>query len=776
MAIFNDKPIGVKLPNGDVLYNLEMQVLKNKNDIEDLQNVEKTINAFGITVVANVENASDIPAVITYKLDNPGWKYGDAYTVGLQEPYQFWILTRADKNSTNPEHQVDYWFNLGTLTGPQGPQGPRGLQGPQGPQGEIGPQGSTGPIGPQGPRGLQGPQGVAGPQGIQGDPGFAVTLKAYITDVNQLPTPTPEIRHDGYLLKSADGTTSTLYAIIGGDTPSSLTWSAIGIISGLGNYLTLSTYNNDKLTWAKTINSDASSIVLLDASGNTMSKLNLMTVNGQAILSTDQFGNLKVAQYLDLSTFSYSTLSITNMGNLKTELDRYLSLGLMETTVETVGLADFKPVTLKLNDMQLHLVNVNKRTVSNTYYYDLKFTALLDTQEYNIVITLKTTYNQSQITPSQYSIDAIQKESHTLSSLKVVTIDSPSTATYGTLTAEKLGELNEDKHNILQFNNELYYRNDDEHTPGLLVYTHTGYTEVDGGATIKYITITINTKGWVLTTQNIIGGFETIVKTITEELTFNTPLTSDEFNKLKKNKAILKCTVKVFDFLPVEINLFDPVFIEASVAGQADTIRYIIIDPSILASGSDNQGFSVVEIKSTELGKISLLGSVTDTSPVYQNTTAGAYPYSNLGQIVNIADADKLIMPKSTYIGKFIFPAQNFVINSDLTTVVGSIFAMQKELTDPHDCTIFEALLTIEDEQDATITYSYTTTFRIGFTPSKIVFTAFDEANIKVKYFVVNISTPSSEPQIDSIKIYQDGTDITSSLLSKVKSIEVFML
>lgn len=476
MAIFNDKPIGVKLPNGDVLYNLEMQVLKNKNDIEDLQNVEKTINAFGITVVANVENASDIPAVITYKLDNPGWEYGDAYTVGLQEPYQFWILTRADKNSSNPLHQGDYWFNLGTLTGPRGPQGP---------------------------------QGVAGPQGIQGDPGFAVTLKAYITDVNQLPTPTPEIRHDGYLLKSADGTTSTLYAIIGGDTPSSLTWSAIGIISGLGNYLTLSTYNNDKLTWAKTINSDLSSIVLLDASGNVMSKLNLMTVNGKAILSTDQFGNLKVAQYLDLSTLSYSTLSITNMGNLKTELDRYLSLELMKTTVETVGLADFKPVTLKLSDMQLSLTSVNKRTVSNTYYYDLKFTALLDTQEYNIVITLKTTYNQSQITPSQYSIDSIVKTRNKLTIITTVEIDSPAAATSGTLTEEQMELLKLSDNNIIKFNNEIYYKNDDNHTEGILVYTHTGYTEVDGGATLKYISITTATNGWVLTTQNIGGGDST---------------------------------------------------------------------------------------------------------------------------------------------------------------------------------------------------------------------------------------------------------------------------
>lgn len=506
MAIFNDKPIGVKLPNGDVIYNLEMQVLKNKNDIEDLQNVEKTIQAFGIKVVANVENASDIPAVITYKFNNPGWNYGDAYTVGLQEPYQFWILTRADKTSSNPLHQVDYWFNLGTLTGPQGPQGPQGVAGPQGPKGDIGPQGSTGPIGPQGPRGIAGPRGAAGPQGLQGDPGFAVTLKAYITDVNQLPTPTPEIRHDGYLLKSADGTTSTLYAIIGGDTPSSLTWSAIGIISGLGNYLTLSTYNNDKLTWAKTINSDVSSIVLLDASGNIMSQLNLVTINGQAILSTDQYGNLKVAQYIDLPTISYSTLSITNMGSLKTELDRYLSLEIMKTTVDTISLADFKPVTLKLNGMQLRLANASKRTVSNNYYYDLKFIALQETTEYNITITLKTVYNQSQITPSQYSIDSITKSENELTVIKTVQINSPAGTTSGTLTEEQMNLLKLSDNNIIKFNNEIYYKNDDEHTEGVLVYTHTGFTEVDGGATLKYISINIATNGWTLTVQNISSG------------------------------------------------------------------------------------------------------------------------------------------------------------------------------------------------------------------------------------------------------------------------------
>ena len=60
--------------------------------------------------------------------------------------------------------------------------------------------------------------------------------------------------------------------------------------------------------------------------------------------------------------------------------------------------------------------------------------------------------------------------------------------------------------NIIKFNNEIYYKNDDEHTEGVLVYTHTGFTETDGGPTLKYISITIATNGWVLTVQNISSG------------------------------------------------------------------------------------------------------------------------------------------------------------------------------------------------------------------------------------------------------------------------------
>lgn len=74
----------------------------------------------------------------------------------------------------------------------------------------------------------------------------------------------------------------------------------------------------------------------------------------------------------------------------------------------------------------------------------------------------------------------------------VVVIEAPADATNGNLTASQLATLRENKANLLEFNNEIYYLNDDEHNPGLLVYTHSGYNEGVSGMR-KYISITIAT-------------------------------------------------------------------------------------------------------------------------------------------------------------------------------------------------------------------------------------------------------------------------------------------
>ena len=193
--------------DGKEFRNLEEQVLKNKSDIEFIVNEQGTLNQFGIKVVGQIVSINDLP--------ENGNEYGDAYAVGTESPYELYVWTRA--NTTHPN---DYWFNIGEfpLAGPQGPQGPQGetgATGAQGPQGVQGPQGIQGIAGPQGPKGVQGETGPQGPQGPKGDAGNGFKIVATLSNVNQLPTPTEEIRNEAYLVEISG--VNHLYVITGTD-------------------------------------------------------------------------------------------------------------------------------------------------------------------------------------------------------------------------------------------------------------------------------------------------------------------------------------------------------------------------------------------------------------------------------------------------------------------------------------------------------------------------------------------------------------------------------
>lgn len=88
--------------------------------------------------------------------------------------------------------------------------------------------------------------------------------------------------------------------------------------------------------------------------------------------------------------------------------------------------------------------------------------------------------------------------------LEVIQItDVASTATNGTLNSDQMAIANKATPSCIKFNNEYYYKMDEGHTAGTYVYTHNGLTEADGGATIKYITVTVSTSAWVLTSINV---------------------------------------------------------------------------------------------------------------------------------------------------------------------------------------------------------------------------------------------------------------------------------
>jgi hypothetical protein len=120
--------------------NLQEQVKKNMDDILFILQEEGVLNEFGIKVVGQEESVANMPTVEDYKENNPDWGYGDAYAIGEEEPYELYILTRA--NGTHPN---DYWFNIGEfpVPGPQGPKGDTGETGAQGPQGNPGVNGTS---------------------------------------------------------------------------------------------------------------------------------------------------------------------------------------------------------------------------------------------------------------------------------------------------------------------------------------------------------------------------------------------------------------------------------------------------------------------------------------------------------------------------------------------------------------------------------------------------------------------------------------------------------
>lgn len=199
--------------------NLEEQVAY----LTEFHNVNQGLAEWGIKVVGKVPSEDYLP----YWQDYTG-EYGDAYAVGTEPPYNFYIWTRPVIEGGHND-----WFNFGeiAIVGPAGPQGEKGADGAPGPStkwetgpgspidtsgnlgdlflntanGDVyqldndfenkywrkvanirGPQGVQGPAGPQGPIGPVGPQGE---KGEKGDVGGFINIWGTLANTDQLPTP-----------------------------------------------------------------------------------------------------------------------------------------------------------------------------------------------------------------------------------------------------------------------------------------------------------------------------------------------------------------------------------------------------------------------------------------------------------------------------------------------------------------------------------------------------------------------------------------------------------
>lgn len=244
--------------------NLEEQVEKNAQDIQDFKDGNQTIAEFGITVVGILASADELPV--------QGENFGDAYLIGSQTPYDMRVWTRDVANNTakwvdlgafplqgpkgdkgdigsiitagsgeplnNPTNanrfyintETGYWYIPNqTQTGWEwikmftlkGEKGDRGLQGKQGAQGLTGPQGKTGPIGPQGPK------------GDTGDVGPAFNVQGTLASSSNLPTPTAAMQDKGYAYIIPDAQGNKHIWVIQGPEGGPFQWVDVGT-AGVG--------------------------------------------------------------------------------------------------------------------------------------------------------------------------------------------------------------------------------------------------------------------------------------------------------------------------------------------------------------------------------------------------------------------------------------------------------------------------------------------------------------------------------------------------------------
>ena len=511
MAILKNNPVGCDIGHGVTVYNLENQVLKNKVDIQNLQTSEKVLATFGIKVIGTAANSSAIPTVAVYKANNADWEYGDAYAVGTQSPYEFYILTRADDN-----HAEDYWFNLGVIKGPKGDPGNDGANGADGKDG-VSPTVGVGTVTTGNPgtpvsvtnggtstnvvlnfRIPKGEKGDKGNKGDKGDTGFAVNIASELNNVNELPAASASYVNVGYVIKDADGD-SNLYVCMTNASSGAWYWNNVGKIAFSADYVSQNEYNQDKLTDVPVTLYDGgtqnTTINLKNGNGTLIGTgFGFGTINGNDILvnSNNVEGNLELVQVIDVSNYTFAEIT-----NHSTEMFAALKNFLTTNKIRAVGVepiyssaSKMIAATLLLKDGQFSLKSIEtdgQGTIMLIFIdHGLSSNIEVTEREVDVILTYTNGVPTSLDEVSTYTATGLLGYSITL---------MPHSATQGTLTDEQVNTLISNPNARLELNRELYYLNDNQHTPDVLVYTHNGYenqTEVH-----KYISVTISTKGWV---------------------------------------------------------------------------------------------------------------------------------------------------------------------------------------------------------------------------------------------------------------------------------------
>lgn len=318
-------------------------------------------------------------------------------------------------------------------------------------------------------------------------------------------------------------------------------------------------------------------------------------------------------------------------------------------------------------------------------------------------------------------------------------------------------------------------------------------TELDSPNDIAELNLkTINNQSIVGTGDiTVEGGAEVIEKGINLNTNkFTTALTTDEFNKLKNNEAIIKITTTYLDFIPLVLYGDNPSVINGTAIGSDyDLLVYAIPSPLI-----DIPVVYIVSIQSNTLDSFSIK-TIQVNEPVLGNSSTNTYSaisdYPLLGFPSSEADTLQLHMSNSIYIGKFTYDStgSSFVFyegnDSKHTYFVSKLTGIIGLENDDKNFASFEIVLKLNEKNpnsSAIIDKYYSCIIHISSITSNAsegTFTIYDTATNKITYVILRIcATSSASPmfEMDYLKAYQDGVEITSTFASKISCIYLNLL
>lgn len=362
--------------NNEIYRNIQEQVEKNKRDIEAWSSIEVTLNNLGIKVLGRVDYVSDIPEAT--------FEYGDAYLVGLNEPFDLYIYTRTDGD-------VGMFVDMGPLNivGQEGPVGPAGPAGKDGYAPVVRYGNGLPVIEPTDKKGyiyidqqtsrlytfdngwnfvinMQGPKGDQGNQGIQGATGTTLSIVGKLASPSLLPTnfASGSIPKNSAYLVDVNGA-NHLYIILGDQSNySTWYWQDAGDFN-LGSVIYKDSVFQTAVNITDSYNTNTGAIVTDIATGmmnnNLQEKINAKvdyTEFENELLTKADVNNVVTPTELTNTINATKEELNTNINNVNTNLT-----GLVNGKQDKLNASQNSAINSGINSVLVTRINTNKSNI-----------------------------------------------------------------------------------------------------------------------------------------------------------------------------------------------------------------------------------------------------------------------------------------------------------------------------------------------------------------------------------------------------------------------------